>query len=331
MKNKPIHFGNTTVYPGERLTIALPTPEIYTIAPMYTPIHVIHGKKPGPCLLVCSAMYGDETNGIALIQRLMQTRFLDSLQGTLLAVPVLNTYGLITESRFLPGQRNLDGSFPGSKTGSFASRLAHYINKEILNKADYCIDIHSGKPYHHKLPQIHTDMENETCRELALSFHAPVISHTTNKRGMLWQLQEEKKPTLIYETGEAQRLDEFGIRVGIRGILYLMRSLNMLRLQKETREPSSIIIDQKGWIRTPFSGLCTHVKKPGTYVKNRDLLFRISDPFGSANVFEHRSTEDGIVIGCNYLPLVNEGDPIVEIAITQTASLNLEKEMAQCN
>jgi predicted deacylase len=200
-----------------------------------------------------------------------------------------------------------------------------------LSKADYCIDIHSGKPYHHKFPQVYTDMEDETSKELALSFHAPIICHTKSKRGMLWQLQEEKKPTLIYETGEAQRLDEFGIRVGIRGILYLMRSLNMLPLQKKIKEPSSIIIDEKNWIRTPSSGLCTHVKKPGTYVKNGDLLFRISDPFGSASVFEQFSTQDGIVVGCNYLPLVNEGDPIVEVATTQNVSLNLEKEIAHCN
>ena len=71
-KTPALQICDTSIQPGERVTLALPTPELYTCTPAYIPIHVIHGKKPGPCLLVCAAIHGDEMNGVSIIQRLLE-------------------------------------------------------------------------------------------------------------------------------------------------------------------------------------------------------------------------------------------------------------------
>ena len=63
MKNKALQICDTTIYPGEILSLALPLPELFSCAPLYMPIKIIHGKKAGPCLLVTAAMQGDELNG----------------------------------------------------------------------------------------------------------------------------------------------------------------------------------------------------------------------------------------------------------------------------
>ena len=118
------------------MTLALPTPELYTCAPMYIPIHVIHGKRPGPCLLVSAAIYGDEINGVEIIQRLLtKSPILKRIKGTLIAVPVLNVHGLINRSRLLPDGKDLNKSFPGSETGPFAARLAHVFTNEIFGRS----------------------------------------------------------------------------------------------------------------------------------------------------------------------------------------------------
>ena len=96
MKNKPFTIGDKTIHPGERITIGLPTPEFYSYASMYIPIHIVHGKKAGPVLVVCAAIHGDEMTGIAIIHKLLNLGLLKSIQGTLIAVPVVNVYGLIS-------------------------------------------------------------------------------------------------------------------------------------------------------------------------------------------------------------------------------------------
>ena len=77
---------------------------------MHVPEHVIHGKKAGPCLLICGALHGDEMNGISIIHKLLSNKSLKSVSGTLIAIPTLNVYGLMTLTRNLPDRRDLEGS-----------------------------------------------------------------------------------------------------------------------------------------------------------------------------------------------------------------------------
>ncbi len=319
MKNSPLKIGNITIQPGERITVALPTPELYTCAPMYIPIHILHGKKAGPVLLVCGAIHGDEINGVAIIQKLLNLQLLKSIRGTLIVIPTMNIYGMITLSRNLPDRRDLDGSFPGSESGSFASRLACHLQKEIFSNITHCIDLHTGEPHITKLPQIKTLMSSAEAKTLAYSFHAPVILNTESTHGLLWLLHQEKKiPTIIYETGEALRLDERGIKIGIQGIVRVMRSLDMLSTSvKGSKKPDPAFLQSDYWVRASSSGLCEIFNRVGSFVKKGTRLARISDPFGTEQKEEIISPCDGVVIAKNNLPILNEGEPILQIAEMQ--------------
>ncbi len=55
-----------------------------------------------------------------------------SCSGTLLAVPIVNGYGLISHSRYMPDRRDLNRSFPGSDHGSLASILADLLMREVV-------------------------------------------------------------------------------------------------------------------------------------------------------------------------------------------------------
>lgn len=315
MKNKPLVIGDAIIQPGERLTLGLPTPQLLTYASMHIPIHVIHGKKEGPCLLVCSSIHGDEMNGIAIVHRLLNKNVLKALRGTLIAIPTLNVYGLMTLTRLLPDRRDLDGSFPGSQGGSFAARLADYLTRAILDKATHCIDIHTGEPYQISLPQIQTDLDLPEAEKMAHAFQPFVTIHTKSERGLLWQNQRNI-PTLIYETGEPLRLDEKGIQTGLRGILRVMHSLGMIKLKTKS-EYKPVTIRSSKWVRSPGSGLCQPLKKLGSSVKEGEVIAEIYDPFGTSQKFTITSPNQGIVITQNTLPLVNEGDMIVQIALTK--------------
>ncbi len=324
MKNTPLNFCNITVQPGERITVALPTPELYTCAPIYMPIHIIHGKKAGPTLLVCGAIHGDEINGVAIIQRLLKHSNLDLIRGTLIVIPTLNVYGMMTMSRNLPDRRDLDGSFPGSKTGSFASRLAFLLTEEVFNKVTHCIDLHTGEPNISKFSQTKTSPNSIEAMKLAHSFRAPILQHTDSHEGLLWLMHREEKsvPTIIYCTGEALRLDQQGIKIGVEGILHVMKDLEMIST-KEDPAPiqSHLELEAQTWARAPSSGLCEIFHKIGDFVQEGELLAKIFDPFGTDQKEDLLSPCKGIVTATNNLPIVNEGEPIAQVAVIKDSSL----------
>lgn len=317
MKNSPLKICNVTIQPGERITLALPTPELYTFAPIYIPIHVIHGKKKGPTLLVCAAVSGDEINGVAIAQKLLMLKSLNSVKGTLIVIPAINVYGLMTMSRTLPDRRDLEGSFPGSETGSFASRLAYFLTEEVFKHITHCIDLHTGEPHITKFPQIKTNTMNPEANNMALEFEAPVILNTNSKEGLLWLLNDEARaiPTIIYEAGEALRLDGQSIKTGVQGVVRVMRSIGMLNsASKKQKTPVTLNLESEFWIRAANSGLCDIFSKVGAYVSKGTLLARISDPFGTEQKEEIYSPFDGVVIAKNNQPILNEGEPVLQVA-----------------
>ncbi len=193
------------------------------------PIKVVHGKQAGPCVLITAAMHGNELNGTEVINRLLEINALNKLKGTLIVVPVLNVFGLMNRSRYLPGGVDLDRCFPGSKTGTHAARTAHLFTKEIFSKADYCLDLQTGFINCTNLPQIYVNFQDERAKALAKVFNAPVISNTHGEKGMLRTMAfKHKKPFLMYEAGEAMRFDDHAIKVGVKGILSILRKLEML-------------------------------------------------------------------------------------------------------
>lgn len=318
MKNTNLQICDTTIHPGESLTLALPMPELFSCAPMYMPIKVAHGKQPGPCLLIIAAMHGNEVNGTEIINKLMASKSLNRLKGTIIAIPVLNIFGLINRSRYLPGGINLNRSFPGSENGTHASRIAHLFISEIFNKADYCIDLQTGFINYSNLPQIYVDYKNEKAKSLAQSFNAPVITELEQTEGSLGHYAVKKNiPYLLYEAGEALRFDEQAIKVGSRGILNVIKAIDMLpsKTDNNIKKFSSVFATNNIWVRASSSGLSHATHTLGQYVKKGEVLCVLIDPFGASDDVTVNSPEDAVIVGQNNLPLVHEGEGLYQLAV----------------
>lgn len=316
MANDIFTIHDIEIKPGTRTTIDLPFGRMYTHAPMSLPVHVVRGKKGGPRLFISAAIHGDEINGIEIIRRLLKLPALKRLQGTLIAVPMVNIHGIINHSRYLPDRRDLNRSFPGSEKGPLASRLANLFMKEIVEKSTHGIDIHTGAIHRSNLPQIRANLDDKETKDLATAFNVPVIISSNLRDGSLREAAAEFGiPMLLYEAGEALRFDEVSIRAGVQGIINVMRKLEMLpaskRKTKKHIEP--VVARSSTWVRAPDSGILRAMIPLGGRVKKNTLLGVVADPFGEkeANV---TSLFNGIVIGRTNLPLVNEGDALYHIA-----------------
>jgi predicted deacylase len=317
MKNAPMKICNETIHPGETLSLALPLPELFTCAPMYMPIKIVHGKTSGPTILVTAAMHGNEVNGTEIINRLLDLDFINKLKGTLIAIPVLNVYGLLNRSRTLPSGMELDRYFPGSETGSHAARLAHIFCEQILKKADYCIDLQTAELNFTNLPQVFVNSDNGQAKELAQHFGVPVISEVVVAEGSLREVTSDLGiPLLVYEAGEAMRFDEDAIKVGVRGIVNVMRKIGML--SEDTEQPpvstKSFFTRDIQWIRAAASGVSHTAMKLGDHVKKNEVVSTIKDTFGARENLTVTAPEEGIIVGINNLPLVHEGERLFLLA-----------------
>lgn len=316
MINQPLTINGITVKPGTRVSIDLPTGRLYTHTPITVPVHVVSGKKAGPRLFISAAIHGDEINGVEIIRRLLKLPALNRVRGTVIAIPIVNVHGLINHSRYLPDRRDLNRSFPGSVKGSLAARLANTFMKEIVEKSSHGIDLHTGALHRDNLPQIRANLDDEETERLARSFNAPVIISSNLRDGSLRESASEYGiPMLLYEAGEALRFDEVSIRAGVKGIVNVMRELEMLPPSRSKRKKKiePVVARSSYWVRAPESGILRAMIPLGARVKKNTLLGVVADPFGEteANV---KAQYSGIVIGRTNLPLVNEGDALYHIA-----------------
>jgi len=312
--NKSIEIGGTTIAPGERVNVDLPVADLYTSESLHMPVQVICGRKAGPVLFVSAAIHGDELNGVEIIRRLLKRKSLRSIRGTLLAVPIVNVHGFLNQSRYLPDRRDLNRTFPGSAKGSIAARLANLFITQIVSKADYGIDLHTGALNRSNLPQIRADLDDEKTLEFANAFNAPVIINSNTRDGSLRACAAARgMPVLTYEAGEALRFDEISVRAGLRGIVNAMRLIGMLpRLKIEKAIAHSVIARSTSWVRAPTSGIVSAKVKLGSSVTTGQRLAIVGDPLGN-DESSVVAPFDGIVIGCSNLPLTHEGDALFHL------------------
>ncbi|KJZ18417.1 succinylglutamate desuccinylase/aspartoacylase family protein [Loktanella sp. S4079] len=314
-KRAAFEIGGQSVTAGTRQTVHLPVSVLSDHTPVSMSAHVIHGKVSGPTVFVSAGIHGDEVIGVEIVRRILNTIKVGSLRGTLIAVPIVNTYGFINHSRYLPDRRDLNRSFPGSEGGSLASRLAHLFLNEIVARSDLGIDLHSAAVHRTNLPQIRISPDNPVTAELAEVFGAPVILKSPLREGSLrGEAKELGKDVLLYEAGEGLRFDEMSARAGVAGIMRVLRHLKMVPARGISKPKSSPHYCQSSkWLRAPVGGLLRTFKADGDVVKPGEVMAIVSDPFGESEM-EIVSPFRGIVIGRAVMPIVNEGDAVFHLA-----------------
>ena len=315
-----LQIGGIDILPSSQRLVELRLPLLYTHTPVVLSAQVMRGRRDGPCLFVCAAVHGDEINGVEIVRRLRQAPALARLRGTLILVPVVNVYGFVRQSRYLPDRRDLNRCSPGSEKGSLAARLANAFLEEIVAKADFGIDLHTGAVHRENLPQIRASFDDSGRVEgLAKAFGSPVILNADLRDGSLREAAANLGvPVLVYEGGEALRFSELAIGAGVRGVLGVLRALGMLGGAKRSSrfgpgQPEPVIATSSQWVRAPQSGILRVPQPLGTRVEKGGHLGWIADPLGDNDIAVESPTA-GIIIGKVNLPLVNEGEALYHIA-----------------
>jgi predicted deacylase len=304
------------IMPGERVLTRLVISKLPSGAVIDVPVHVIRAVAPGPVLLLMAGMHGDEVNGIETIRRMLRRNLLQPTRGTIIAIPILNIYGFLNFSRDVPDGKDVNRSFPGHPRGSVASRVAHRFMREIMPLVDCGIDFHTGGAARANYPQLRCVLgEDDLTDGLAQAFAAPFTLHARLRVGSLRATaQALGKSIIVYETGESLRLDEIGIETGIAGTMRVMHHLGMSALPGPLPAAPSIVCHRHRWLRARYAGLFRAVVKLGDFVEQGQIYGSVADPYGLQTV-RLESPMDGYVIGFNHMPVVNQGDALLHLAM----------------
>ena len=315
-----LEIGGVRVEPGERRRLEIPVARLPTNTWLSLPVEVVQGEQEGACLWLSAAVHGDELNGVDIIRRVLAQVKCEELCGTLIAVPVVNVFGFIEQSRYLPDRRDLNRSFPGSPRGSLAARLAHLFMTEIVSRSTHGVDIHTGSHHRTNLPQVRANLQSEETRRCAAAFGAPVIIDARVRDGSLRQAATERGiHVLLYEAGEASRFNADAISMGVVGVLRLMRALGMRKKAPKRPRGEVVSAEDTTWVRARRSGIVHLEVALGDRVREKQRLATVSGTFGeeTSNLL---APNDGMVIGLTQNPLVNRGDGVVHLTRGPLAS-----------
>ncbi len=315
MPRAAFEIAGQTIAPGTRANVDLPVSTLPDHTPVNLSVEVIHGRRAGPTVFVSAAVHGDEVIGVEIVRRLLRTPQLKSLRGTLLVIPVVNSFGFLNRSRYLPDRRDLNRCFPGSPSGSLGSRLAHIFLQDVVLRCDFGIDLHSAAIHRTNLPQVRVSPDDKATLERARAFGAPVILTSPLRDGSLRAVAADHgTPVLLYEAGEGLRFDELAVRAGVAGILRVLRAADMLPAKGIAKpKVAPHLCTSSSWLRAPAGGLLRTFRAEGETVERGELLASVSDPFGAEET-NLLAPEPGILIGRAILPVVNEGDAVFHLA-----------------
>lgn len=317
MNQHQLYICGNDILPGEEKLLELPLPEFSAHLPARLPVKIFRAERPGPRVFITGTIHGDELIGIDIINKLLSSGKLQQLVcGDVIIIPVVNVFGLVQQSRYLPDGRDLNRSFPGSKKGSSAARLAHFLFQEIITQCSHGIDLHSGADHRFNLPQIRIDTEDKEAMALAKAFAAPVVFKSELRKGSLREAAKQQSiPVLLFESAMAAMFDEEAVDTGYKGIINVLHALQMLKLpMDDDKKEALLIVNKSQWIRAPKTGIFRAGCQVKKHVKKGEVVGTITDFFGEV-VAEVKSKYEGIIIGHTLTPDVNEGDPLFHIAM----------------
>ncbi|QAA82564.1 succinylglutamate desuccinylase/aspartoacylase family protein [Aequorivita sp. H23M31] len=318
---------NVRIALGESKRLDFSIAKLYTTTKVEIPIIIERSKIPGPTVLITAAIHGDEINGVEIVRQLIARKLNKPKRGTIICIPILNVFGFLNGDRSFPDGRDLNRVFPGTKSGSLASRVAYNFTKKILPNADYCLDFHTGGASRFNAPQIRIRQGDERLLELAKAFNAPfTVYSNTIEKSYRNTCRKMGIPALLFEGGKSRESNKSVVKEGVDGVLRFLDYLDMLgkRIPVPLAENDTIIIEKSRWVRAQRSGLL-HIKiKCNKHVEKGEFLATITDPYGTMR-FKVTSPNEGYIINVNQSPIVNQGDAIFHISTANTADVEDEE------
>lgn len=316
MSNKPFILLGKVIPEGKRTVIDLKIAKLHTRTAVNVPVIIERSQNPGPVVLLLAGIHGDETNGVGIVREIINLKLNKPKSGTIICIPVFNIFGYLIQTREFPDGRDLNRMFPGTINGSLASQFAYQFTKEIAPLVDYVIDFHTGGGNRDNIAQIRCGKDDEKALELAKVFNPPMIVFSENiTKSLRETLYKMGKTVLLFEGGKSNELNPTIINEGVNGTKNILIRLGLIEGEITVRAVPVFVYKSK-WLRASDSGMFKIMAKNGSFIKKKEVLGVIQDPFGEFKKKVYAPFNCHIFC-INKTPIVNKGDALFHLSVNE--------------
>ena len=315
-KSHILHILGESIGLGESRKINFNVAKLHTTTSVEVPVLIERSKKPGPTVLITAGIHGDEVNGVEIVRQIIAKGINKPKKGTIICIPVINIFGFLHMDREFPDGRDLNRMFPGTKSGSLASRVAYKLINEIVPQVDLILDYHTGGADRFNAPQIRIVKNDSALDELAKVFGAPFVFYCKNlSKSFRQTCYKLGIPILLFEGGKSFSFDTNITNTGVNGAKRVLHHLDMLHAKFKISKPkkSCVLITKSKWIRAKYSGMFRASAIINKYVNKGDIIGHITDPFGKFHHFV-KAENSGYIFNVNQAPIVYKGDALFRIS-----------------
>jgi predicted deacylase len=316
-------FDPAAVRAGTKQALYLDVAVLASGDPLRLPVLLAQGAASGPTLALLGGVHGDEYEGPHAIRQVFQALDPAVLRGLFIGVPVTNAPAFAAGRRESPiDGLNLARVFPGRRDGSPTERIAFWVDRSIIGRADLLIDLHSGGT-HWALPTLVGYDARDTAagrasRAAAVAFGTPVIwGHPQLAPGRaVSQAAVRGIPWLYTECASGGWLDREVVAVYVRGVTNVMGYLGMLSSSADVGAPRHRLrgtgtVEEAQ--RTTTAGFLDWEVRLLDTVERGQLLGRVYGPAGEVRE-ELRAGAGGVAVLLRATPSVAAGDPVFMVA-----------------
>ncbi|HTP35660.1 MAG TPA: M14 family metallopeptidase [Candidatus Acidoferrales bacterium] len=286
------------------------------------PVTTITGAKPGPALALIAGNHGYEYPPILALQRLRAHLDPARLAGAVIMVHVANMPSFLGRTvYFSPADgKNLNRVYPGRVDGTVSERIAFAITTQVIERADYVLDLHCGdgneslRPYVYQAVTADERMNAETAR-LALAFGIDHIlldrNRPTDPAASLYcstTAITRGKPALTIESGQLGMTDEESVERIVAGVHGVMRELKMMD-EGPVPVAKPLYIEPAVVLTSPETGLLYPLVGRDQKVAEGAPIARITDFFGE-EIAVVRTPIGGVVLYVVATPPIVKGQPV---------------------
>jgi hypothetical protein len=287
------------------------------------PITIVHGRERGPTLALVAGTHGSEVAPIVALQRVRREVDPAQLRGTLILVHVANMPSFLARTIYYSpvDGKNLNRVYPGKADGTVSERIAHAITTEVIERADYLVDMHAGdgneslRPYTYWSPLGLNPRADSAAREMALAWgNDHIVIDTVRPRNPAASVYTQNtahvrgKPALTTENGYLGLPVEEMVERNVRGAFRVLRHLRMYPGPAERVERPLFFV-QAEVLRSPATGVWHAKVERGQSVQRGALVGVLTDFFGEP-LAEIRAPFGGIVLYVVGTPAMSQGEPM---------------------
>jgi len=295
------------------------------------PVTLIHGANDGPVLALIAGTHGYEYAPIIGLQKIRGQIDPKQLAGTVILVHVANMPSFLGRTIYYSpvDGKNLNRVYPGRRDGTVSERIAWAITTEVIERADYVIDLHCGdgnealRPYTYWMKSGDAALD-EKSKQMALAFgldHIVIDTERPNDpQASVYTANTaitRGKPGITTETGQLGQTDMEHVGAAMRGVQSVLGFLGMMETLFDPLPAEQIVwLDKYEVLRSPETGVFQALVKPGHTVAQAALLGRLTDFFGN-QLAEIRAPFGGVVTYVVATPPVTKGEPLAMVARIQ--------------